>query len=95
MQIPEMQEKISPILSKYGIERAAVFGSVARGEDVPKSDVDLLIKLGEQPMGMIKYMELIEEIEQSLGRKVDIITEGSDKFLRPYIEKEMKVIYER
>jgi len=94
MQISEIREKISPVLNKYGIKRAAVFGSVSRGEDRPDSDVDLLIKLGDQPMGMFRYMRLIEEIENALGRKVDLVTEGSDKFLKPYISKETKIVYE-
>ena len=79
---------------KYGIKRAAVFGSVSRGDDRPESDVDLLVKLGNQPMGMFKYMQFIEEVEETLGRKVDLVTEGSDKFLKPYILKDTKVIYE-
>ena len=80
---------------KYGIKKAAVFGSVARGEDRQDSDVDLLIKLGDQPMGMFRYMKFIEEIENALGKKVDLVTEGTDKFLKPYIENETKIIYEK
>ena len=95
MQILEIKGKISPILNKYGIKRAAVFGSVSRGEERPDSDIDLLVKLGDQPMGMLRYMRFIEEIEGALGRKVDLITEGSDKFLKPYIARETKIIYEK
>lgn len=95
MEILEIQEKITPILIKYGIRRAAVFGSVARGEDKPESDVDILVKLGDQKMGIFKYMRFIHEIELILGRKVDVVTEGTDNFLKPYIEKETKVIYEK
>jgi len=96
MKIAEIKEKISPIMSKYGIEKAAVFGSVARGEDKVDSDIDLLVKLGDKPMGMFKYMGFIEEIENELGRKVDIITEGgSDRFIKSYILSDLKTLYER
>ena len=86
---------MTPILKKYGIKKASVFGSVARGDDKANSDVDVLIRLGDQPMGMFKYMQFIGEIEEKLGRKVDIVTEGADKFLRPYIVRELKTIYEK
>ncbi|QQG40706.1 MAG: nucleotidyltransferase family protein [Candidatus Levyibacteriota bacterium] len=95
MNITDLKNKLSPIFRNYGIKQAAVFGSVSRGEDRPNSDVDLLVKLGDQPMGMFKYMGLIEEIEEKLGKKVDLLTEGSvNKFLEPYITPDLKNIYE-
>lgn len=94
MGILEIKKKISPVLAKYSVKRAAVFGSVSRGDENPDSDVDLLIKLGNEPMGMFKYMKFVEEIENSLGRKVDLVTEGSERLLRPYIVGDIKTIYE-
>ena len=95
MSIAEIQKKLSPILRDYGIKRAAVFGSASRGEDKPESDVDLLVDLGNQTMGMFEYMKFIEKLEQGLNRKVDLVTEkGLNKFLRPYILPDLKVIYE-
>ena len=95
MEILEIQKNLAPIMAKYGIKRAAVFGSVSRGEDRSDSDLDLLVKLGDRPMGMLMYMQLIEEIERTLGHKVDLVTEGSTRFLKPYILKDLKVIYEK
>jgi len=96
VQISEIKEKISPVLSKYGVKRASVFGSVSRGEDSPDSDVDLLIELGDEPMGLFKYSRLIEELETSLGKKVDVVTNNSiNKFLKPYILPELRTVYER
>lgn len=95
MSITEIQEKLVPILRNYGVKRASVFGSVSRGEDRPDSDVDLLVDLGEQRMGMFEYMDFIEKLEEKLNRKVDVVTERSlNKFLRPYISPDLKVIYE-
>ncbi len=94
MGIATIQEKITPILRAYGVTRASVFGSVARHEDTPESDVDLLVTLGE-PMGLIAYSRLIREMEESLGRKVDVVTDQSvNKFLKPYILADLKTIYE-
>ncbi len=94
MDITELQKQLSPILEAYGIERASVFGSVARGTAQPDSDIDLLVRLGK-PMGMFLFMGLIAAMEQKLGRKVDLLTENSlNKFLKPHIERDLKPIYE-
>lgn len=94
MNILEIQNKILPVLKEYGIKRAAVFGSVSRGDDKPKSDIDIMISLGK-PMGMFAYMRLLREMENRLGRKVDLVTENSiNKFVRPYIQPDLKTIYE-
>ncbi len=94
MDIKNIQSKISPILNEYGVTYAAVFGSIARGESSPKSDVDILVRLGK-PLGMFSYMALINSLENSLGRKVDLVTEKSlNKFVRPYVLPELKTIYE-
>ena len=94
MNILEIQNKISPVLKEYGVKRASVFGSVSRGEDSPKSDVDIMVSLGK-PMGMFAYMNLIREIENKLDRKIDLVTENSiNKFVRPYIQSDLKTIYE-
>ena len=95
MNVLKIQNKISPILKEYGVKYAAVFGSVSRGDDKPKSDVDIMVSLGK-PMGMFAYMNLIRKIENRLGRKVDLVTENSvNKFVRPLIQLDLKTIYER
>ncbi|MDO8594960.1 MAG: nucleotidyltransferase family protein [bacterium] len=94
MSIQEIQQKIAPILRKYGIRHAAVFGSVSRGTNKPESDIDLLVKLGK-PMGMFAYMRLLRELEAAVGSKVDLVTENSlNKFVKPYVTPELKTIYE-
>ncbi|MFA6269682.1 MAG: nucleotidyltransferase family protein [Candidatus Paceibacterota bacterium] len=95
MSIDEVKEKISPILRAYGIKKASVFGSVSRGDDRPDSDVDLLVELGPGPMGMIKFIGLKHKLEDSLGKDVDLVTEGNiNKHMEPYIRPELKPIYE-
>ncbi len=95
MSIADIQEKITPILRAYGVKKASVFGSASRGDDRPDSDVDLLVELGPGPMGMFKYMELIGKLENSLNKKVDLVTEGNIvSHFEPYIRTDLKKIYE-
>lgn len=95
MKTIEIQEKLAPIMAKYGIKHAAVFGSVSRGDDRPESDVDILIEIG-QPMGLFTYSRFIQEMEDLLQRKVDVVTNNSiNKFIKPYILPELKTIYEK
>ena len=95
MNIEEIKEKAVPILIQYGVTYAAVFGSFARGEDRPQSDVDILVRLGK-PTGMVGYMRLIESLEECLHKKVDLVTEQSlNKYVRPYVMPSLKIIYEK
>ncbi|MEK7116625.1 MAG: nucleotidyltransferase domain-containing protein [Patescibacteria group bacterium] len=96
MSIDEVKEKISPILREYGVKKASVFGSVARGDDRPDSDVDILVDLSEVDMDIYEYMQLKEKLEEKLGKDVDLVSEGYiNKFLEPYIRPELKTIYEK
>ena len=71
MSLQEIKRKISPVLSKYGVKRAAVFGSTARGEDTVKSDIDLLVKVGQLPFGIWGFVGLKQDLEKALGKKVE------------------------
>ncbi len=75
MTISHIQQQITPILEEYGIEYAGVFGSVARGEDTERSDIDILVRPGK-PMGMFAYMKFIHVLKSRLQKKVDIVTES-------------------
>ena len=58
--------------AKYGIERLALVGSVARGDQQPDSDIDVCVKLQKTTFNI--YMSIKEELERRLKRKVDLIT---------------------
>jgi predicted nucleotidyltransferase len=70
--IKEIQEKIAPLLKEAGVLKAAIFGSVARGESNADSDVDLFIEL-KQPLGLLKFARLNYMLEDVLQRKVDLV----------------------
>jgi len=62
----------------YGASNVRIFGSVARGEAKPDSDVDFLVEL-ESSRSLLDHVALIQDLEDLLGRKVDVAT---DKGLR-------------
>jgi len=70
--IEEIKEKVVPILQRYGASRAGVFGSVARGKMHRRSDIDILVELGDD-LSLLDVVRINREIEQALGRKVDLV----------------------
>lgn len=63
--------KLGPVLRKYGVKKALLFGSFAKGEETEKSDVDLCVDSG---LRGLKFVGLIEEIRQALsGKMVDVL----------------------
>ena len=96
--LSELRDKILPILLPYGIRRVALFGSVVRGEASPESDIDILVTLkppGERASIGLKWFGLPEELSQILEHRVDLVTEdGLSPYIRPYVEREMVIIYE-
>jgi uncharacterized protein len=59
---------------RHGVRRVRVFGSVARGEAGPDSDLDLLIAL-ETGRGFRDLMDICEEVEAALRRRIDVVVE--------------------
>ena len=77
MDIANIKKKINPILKRYDVKRAAVFGSVAKGNAKKDSDVDLLIKFGKDDKSLFDLSELKIELEEKLSKKVDVLTYDS------------------
>lgn len=70
-----------PELQQRGVKHAAVFGSVARGDDRPDSDVDVLVELDPStPMGVFEYSDLRLFIADLFGKSADV---ANRKTLRP------------
>ncbi len=85
-ELPKEQTVLA-ILRKFGVVRAQLFGSAARGELTPNSDIDLLVELdGKVDYG--KLLLLSEELEAATGRRFDVLTSIKEVF-RPYIEPEL------
>lgn len=74
-------ESIRQIAQRHGVERVRVFGSEARGEANPRSDLDLLIRLAPG-RGFRDLVDFCDELEAALQRRVDVVVEDG---LSPYI----------
>ena len=77
-----------PVLKKNGVVKAGIFGSVARGEEKRKSDVDFLVKFKGQK-SLLDLVRLERELKTRLKRKVDVVTYNSvNSYLKERIMKE-------
>ncbi|MBM0740249.1 nucleotidyltransferase family protein [Phormidium sp. CLA17] len=63
--------EIFAIAAKYGASNVRVFGSVARGEEHPDSDIDFLMEI-EPGRSLLDQIALMQDLERLLGRKVDV-----------------------
>jgi len=76
-------------LKRYYVKSLYLFGSVARGEEGPQSDIDLLVTFDKEATFDL-YMDLKFFLEDILNRKVDLITEsGLRPELRKYVEEDL------
>jgi len=71
-EIEEIKQKIIPLLKKYKVTKAGIFGSYSRGEQKKSSDIDLLIKI-HNDTGLLTLIGLKLELQKAIKRKVDII----------------------
>lgn len=84
-ELEQYQQLILPVLKRYFIKRAAIFGSFAKGNISADSDVDLLIE-PEKDFTIFKMLRLEEEISEIIKRKVDVVEYSA---LKPSIKKEV------
>jgi hypothetical protein len=72
--IKKLREKILPVLKKYNVERAGIFGSAARGDESSGSDIDIVVKLPEDnKLSLLDFAGIKVELEEATGRNVDIV----------------------
>lgn len=67
--ISDVQSILTPIFDRYGISRAVLFGSVAKGTATAKSDLDLLV---DNKLRGLKFVGFMEDIRQAAGMPVDV-----------------------
>jgi predicted nucleotidyltransferase len=89
----KIKESIVSILTRYDVERIAIFGSYARGEAGANSDIDILVRFA-RPKSLLQIVQIEDEIRKSIHVKVDLVT---DKAVSPYladmIHRDEVVIY--
>ena len=92
-----MTEKIAKYFKTQPVLKAWLFGSFARGEETPDSDVDILVEFDQNArVSLMKHAGMILDLEQELNRPIDLVVNGT---LMPFAvesaERDKILIYER
>jgi uncharacterized protein len=93
VELPEAA--LTDICRRYGIKELLLFGSAARGEMRPDSDIDLLVEFeADANIGLFEHFDAASELSQLIGRKVDLVSKGGlRKRLQGEILAEARSIY--
>lgn len=92
--VSDIQRIVAPIAARYGVERMTLFGSYARGENTPDSDIDLRIDRGS--VRGLQMAFLLTDLEDALKTRVDLLpTNTLEKDFLSAIRGEEKLMYER
>ncbi len=84
----DISAAVSRVLAPYDVREAYLFGSFARGEQTPDSDIDLRLVCGDS-MTFGTLYELSLELEEELGREVEIVT-NPPEHMRPAFRKNIE-----
>ena len=93
-----MIDNIRQYFTTHPVKKAWLFGSYSRGEETAESDVDILVEFDRtgKPVTLLTYARIWRELEERLGRSVDLVEEGT---LKPYAVEsanhDKQLIYER
>ncbi len=94
LKIPDdLRKNVISLLKNHGAKKISIFGSYARGEATSSSDLDIIVEFTDVK-GLITFVGIEYELSESLGVKVDLLTEKSiSPYLIERIKKEAIVIY--
>jgi hypothetical protein len=95
-----LSKKQINIISNYftdkPVNKAYIFGSQIRNESNPESDIDILVELDYSEQIGLKYIRMRNELQKLLNNKVDLVSDKAlSEYIRPIIESEKKLIYEK
>ena len=97
MTTQAMTQQIAEYFKTQPVVKAWLFGSFARGEETPESDIDILVEYDDNAhISLLTISHMMGELERSTGRRVDLIEEGC---LLPFAvesaNRDKRLIYER
>jgi len=91
-----MNQMIADYFMTQPVVKAWLFGSFARGDETPVSDIDILVRFDDGGVSLLKHAAMICDLERILDRPVDIVPEGTlPPRVRESIDQDKKLIYER
>ena len=70
--IAVLKRQIIPILNRYGVKKAGLFGSCVRGELREDSDIDILVELASA-LSLLDFISIKLDLEDTLGRRIDLV----------------------
>src|SRR5215469_2611610 len=87
--------QLADLCRRYQVRELSLFGSAARGEMRPDSDIDLLVEfLPKADVGLVEHAGLMLDLERLLGRKVDLVSKNALKpRIRPYVLADARLVY--
>jgi uncharacterized protein len=93
--VQNLDKIIISTLKEFNPEMIGIFGSFARNENTPGSDLDILVKF-KDGITLLQLIKLENSLSEKLNIKVDLVTEGAitNKKLKEYIQKDLRIIYE-
>ena len=95
-KVADITKQISGYLATQPVQRAWLFGSFARGEETENSAIDLLVDLDDTQAVGLRFFGMWRELEQLLGRNVDLVTEnGLADYARESVNRDKVMVYER
>jgi uncharacterized protein len=95
INLEAVRQQLAELCRKYGLSELSVFGSVARGDEKPDSDVDLLyVRAPSTVLTYVDLMDLKEELEALLSRSVDLVPKtGLHRLIRDQVLADARVLY--
>ncbi len=88
--VAQLEEVLPLLRERFGVTKIGIFGSTARGEDRPESDVDVLVELSPDHLTFRNFSALADFLEELYGRRVDLLTVGGlDPLIRQDVESEV------
>lgn len=85
--------KLIDVCRRNDVSMVGIFGSMVRGEAKKNSDIDLIVRFSKRK-SLLFMVRLERELAETLGRKVDLLTENSiSPYMREQVLREMQVVY--
>lgn len=95
MSTNQIKDIIRTYFSHEPVSKVYLFGSFARGEQNANSDIDILIK-ADKTLSLFTLGGYKSDLEEMTGKSIDIIPENSlDPLVKPFVQKDLTIIYER